>query len=834
MHQPFPTTVEDFPDKAVDFQIDMVLVYSTANSDNEKIKARDTFEGNLKQAGLRLNHESGKGITKENDVVFVKIHAPGRVLFQQAELLGLKKSVVLPNTLNKLQKRKVTPKFMKPKLNSGGEPRCLKATFREDMSDLFGGDVKPESVFSASERADMVWNILRRTQYGENEEDIGIRQLISRECYTAAYPLHDGPYGVNATCSNDRKDLYQEWARVQAWYKVQPLDKIREYFGDEVALYFVWLGFYTQMLIPASIVGLICFIYGLATMGSDTLNTASKEICNKTGVGGLYMCPKCLNGACGYQELSNSCFYSRLTHVFDNTSTVIFAVFMSFWATMFLELWKRKQARLVQKWGLTDSQMDMEPRPEFVASVQTTRPNKFTGLPEPYIPFWNKVVRIFTTISGVTFMILVVLSAIVGVIIYRVAIVAAFYDSGDEFLQQNSSLLTSATAAVINLIAIMVLNILYKWIAKKLTDLECPRTQSEYEDSYTFKIFIFEFVNCYSSLFYIAFFKGKFYTYPGDDNMWNTFLGIKADACDPAGCISELFIQLIIIMVGKQIFNNVMEVAIPFIRKWLASDEKIDLFLKSPQWEQDFLLAAPSDHSMILFSEFMEMILQFGFTTLFVAAFPLAPIFALLNNVFEIRLDAYKILCKFQRPVPKRMASLGAWFSILQALTFIAVVTNAFVIAYTSDFIPKAMYLWAESITGTLEGYVRFTLSAFAIEDYQANTTPPEGVTECLYRGFRKPPGDPQEYEVTLEYWHVFAARLAFVVVFEHVVMGLSGLIAYAIPDLPWDVREQEYLEEKIMEKATQKYRVHNNRSLSPSTEALITKSEEYVSSLPV
>lgn len=40
-----------------------------------------------------------------------------------------------------------------------------------------------------------------------------------------------------------------------------------------------------------------------------------------------------------------------------------------------------------------------------------------------------------------------------------------------------------------------------------MTNYENPRTQTEYEDSYTFKIFLFEFVNFYSSLIYIAFFK---------------------------------------------------------------------------------------------------------------------------------------------------------------------------------------------------------------------------------------------------------------------------------------------------------------------------------------
>ncbi len=38
---------------------------------------------------------------------------------------------------------------------------------------------------------------------------------------------------------------------------------------------------------------------------------------------------------------------------------------------------------------------------------------------------------------------------------------------------------------------------------------ELQRTQTEFEDSFILKMFIFQFFNFYSSLFYIAFFKGK-------------------------------------------------------------------------------------------------------------------------------------------------------------------------------------------------------------------------------------------------------------------------------------------------------------------------------------
>lgn len=38
---------------------------------------------------------------------------------------------------------------------------------------------------------------------------------------------------------------------------------------QRIAFYFAWMEFYTAMLIPAALVGLACFIYGLATFSTD-------------------------------------------------------------------------------------------------------------------------------------------------------------------------------------------------------------------------------------------------------------------------------------------------------------------------------------------------------------------------------------------------------------------------------------------------------------------------------------------------------------------------------------------------------------------------------------
>ncbi|XP_015332485.1 anoctamin-6-like [Marmota marmota marmota] len=107
----------------------------------------------------------------------------------------------------------------------------------------------------------------------------------------------------------------------------------------------------------------------------------------------------------------------------------------------------------------------------------------------------------------------------------------------------------------------MILNTIYEKVAIMITNFELPRTQTDYENSLTMKMFLFQFVNYYSSCFYIAFFKGKFVGYPGDPVYW---LGkYRNEECDPGGCLLELTTQLTIIMGGKAIWNNIQEVLLP-------------------------------------------------------------------------------------------------------------------------------------------------------------------------------------------------------------------------------------------------------------------------------
>jgi anoctamin-10/anoctamin-7 len=54
---------------------------------------------------------------------------------------------------------------------------------------------------------------------------------------------------------------------------------------------------------------------------------------------------------------------------------------------------------------------------------------------------------------------------------------------------------------------LQVTNMLYEKLALYLTELENHRTETAYEDSLIAKTFMFQFVNSYASLIYIAFVK---------------------------------------------------------------------------------------------------------------------------------------------------------------------------------------------------------------------------------------------------------------------------------------------------------------------------------------
>ncbi|CAF2781671.1 unnamed protein product [Rotaria sp. Silwood2] len=171
----------------------------------------------------------------------------------------------------------------------------------------------------------------------------------------------------------------------------------------------------------------------------------------------------------------------------------------------------------------------------------------------------------------------------------------------------------------------------------------------------------------------------------------------------------------------------------------------------------------------------------------------LAPLFALINNLIEVRLDAWKFLSKYKRPIPHKASDIGIWDDIISGVSYLAVLTNAVVIAWTSEFIPKLAYSSLQSTGTSLSGYVNWTLSSFPIADYNLTGTMtsdvPSGLTYCRYRDFRESTGP--SYSHTSVYWNVIAARLVFIILFEHIIFLFIYVMQWLVPDVPKTIQDK-------------------------------------------
>uniref|UniRef100_A0A8B9X597 Anoctamin n=1 Tax=Bos mutus grunniens TaxID=30521 RepID=A0A8B9X597_BOSMU len=787
--------------------------------EEERKEQREEFEHNLMEAGLELEKDLE---SKSQGSVFVRIHAPWQVLAREAEFLKIKVPTKkkmyeiksqgsIAKTFSKILHKLSAP--LKPRVpeHSNSRMKNLSYPFSREKMYLYNIQDK-DTFFDNATRSRIVHEILKRTTCSRANNTMGINSLIANNIYEAAYPLHDGEYDSPGDDMNDRKLLYQEWARYGVFYKFQPIDLIRKYFGEKIGLYFAWLGLYTSFLIPSSVIGIIVFLYGCATIEEDI---PSKEMCDQQNA--FTMCPLC-DTSCDYWNLSSACGTARASHLFDNPATVFFSIFMALWATMFLENWKRLQMRLGYFWDLTGIEEEEEraqehSRPEYETKVRekmlkesnksvvqklgTSGTEAEDEDDEDKLTWKDRFPGYLMNFASILFMIALTFSIVFGVIVYRITTAAAL--SLNKATRSNVRVTVTATAVIINLVVILILDEIYGAVAKWLTKIEVPKTEQTFEERLILKAFLLKFVNAYSPIFYVAFFKGRFVGRPG--SYVYVFDGYRMEECAPGGCLMELCIQLSIIMLGKQLIqNNIFEIGVPKLKKLFRKlkdetepEEADSAHSKHPeQWDLDYSLEPYTG----LTPEYMEMIIQFGFVTLFVASFPLAPVFALLNNVIEVRLDAKKFVTELRRPDAVRTKDIGIWFDILSGIGKFSVIINAFVIAVTSDFIPRLVYQYSYSHNGTLHGFVNHTLSFFNVSQLKEGTQPENSQFEqevqfCRFKDYREPPWAPNPYEFSKQYWAVLSARLAFVIIFQNLVMFLSVLVDWMIPDIPTDISEQ-------------------------------------------
>ena len=251
---------------------------------------------------------------------------------------------------------------------------------------------------------------------------------------------------------------------------------------------------------------------------------------------------------------------------------------------------------------------------------------------------------------------------------------------------------------------------MYDSIAQYFVDQENHKYSDTYEQSLILKIFTFRFINCFISPFYTGFIEQNF------DNLYYLLLGLIITKHGSHIFSKYIFLHIKQRLRRKHYFSKILNYAekqylslkryveahysgrankknavkgafegvggeIPYCRGILDAHTGVqNKTFNIDQVEISSKLEKYLEPTIF----YSEIFIQFGYVTLFAAAFPLAPVISILNNIFELRIHLHTYMRVVNRPQGEVVGNIGTWQRILEFMGFTAVVSNCLLIYFTS------------------------------------------------------------------------------------------------------------------------------------------------------
>ncbi|KAL3233959.1 hypothetical protein MRX96_022721 [Rhipicephalus microplus] len=509
-------------------EVDYVLVYECDDVSRSYQEAewelhrryRELYEDAMRSEGLQMDQEH------IGEYVFLKVHCP------------------LAEALPGGRERAPGP--------APGRPRTISAPFQCRCKEWFFGTKDRSSYFRSSIRCLLTHHVLTNIDITKDEtsnpaeyhKKKGLSYLLMKNVYLDAFVVHERsalepvwvpgegppsrPQPLSALKVTDSvhvldDDRFSPMAPTAAgasgdtraaldrqWRKLvggQPLDSIRDYFGEKISFYFAWVGTFIASLVVPAVIGLGVFFFGVIEKDVNAIIYAVDVI-----------------KAAG-----------------DTFLTPFFAFTVCLWGTVFLEIWKRRQASLAHRWNVDHFSAEEPETPQFYGTVAVRDP--ITGELTWHYPMSHRIAKYCCSVGFFVMMSIVVLISVLAVTLYQVYMYNAYCNAETTCEVVHGSIV----APMLNTISIMVLGKIYSYAAIQLTEWENHRTRSMYNDALVIKLFAFQFTNTYASLFYTAFFR------EGRSGLFGLGDQFK-DRCGHPGrdtCMSLLSLQLLILMIVK-------------------------------------------------------------------------------------------------------------------------------------------------------------------------------------------------------------------------------------------------------------------------------------------
>eukprot|EP01048_Picozoa_sp_COSAG05_P015979 COSAG05_NODE_1997_length_3729_cov_2.409091_1_plen_341_part_10 len=311
------------------------------------------------------------------------------------------------------------------------------------------------------------------------------------------------------SCQNQLHEHAWPWSLVY-----QPLEEIRDYFGDDVGLYFSWLGKYTKMLFLMSMFGCIVMVAQPFYGGVD-----------------------------------------------KNPLSLVYSVYVGLWSIGFLEAWVRRENELRFLWGTQQLSEVEEPRLRFEGVIETNPETGRQVLQHTSMP-WHYAKILMSQLFCISFIIFTIISALFAQMTryipahnniidpatgeYQVCTTAVEMEeiahhggSASDDIVECTLLQLKAyelLSAALNLSIITSYGVVFEAMAEALVEWENHRSESQHDNSVVSKVFLFQFVNNYFVLFYIAYMRE-----------FEDPISKQSNRCANGNCLPELQVQLLVV-----------------------------------------------------------------------------------------------------------------------------------------------------------------------------------------------------------------------------------------------------------------------------------------------
>ncbi|KAF2274077.1 DUF590-domain-containing protein [Westerdykella ornata] len=477
------------------------------------------------------------------------------------------------------------------------------------------------------------------------------------------------------------KDWIRKWTT--SWtLTTEDLDEIRNRFGAKVAYYFAFTQSYFAFLVFPAAFGAACWL-----------------------------------------------FLGHFSPVYGIISCV--------WCTIFTEWWKHQEIDLAVRWDVRGvSRIDTK-RKDFRPVKEIT--DAVTGEKIQIFPATKRLQRQLLQIPfalGAALMLGAVIATCFGIEVF----ISEVYNGPFK------SILVFLPTLILTIANPINRSILTNF-ATMLTDFENYETQGAYHAALTQKLFVIDFIASYLPIFLTAF------VYVPFGNIIVPYLDIFNVTVKPFAADEKqlrapkpgtftinpdrLRKQVVYFTVTAQVVNLALELIVPYLkrrgfskykemqseraaRNGGSSTARTD---NDPPEETEFLKRVRQEAELDVYdvtTDLREMVLQFGYLSLFSVVWPLTGASFLLNDWMELRADAMKICVEMQRPTPWRADTIGPWLDSLSFLTWLgSLTTSALVYLFSNDGLgpdghPGSIRGWALLLTVFFSEHV-FLLFRWAV-----------------------------------------------------------------------------------------------------------------------